>query len=467
MVDILLITDIPRVRKIFSRLADTKTVKVRVANSLEKGGEELAADKPSIVFVQTLLSGLSAEIILMHLKKQLGRKRTRFVLLASKEQAAPYIVNSYHGYVDISGSDENVQAEARELMTALLAKPVKKPAQPVMEDISVIPPHEVEEHIAASLENPEPEHAVIATPLELAEIAPHPATETLPEPMPEPIPEPMSQEPSAVEQGIAYPSRPRLSVYSEFNSSFDSAVNTMEPTEKVGETLQQTEHSWHTIETEHKESSSLSTKRNFLLWLAPVVVVVVVVTFLQQKRTPPEKPKSAANAVKVESAKAGTPAIVVTPAPVAVPPVAPALPKQPSPAPVVTPPPVKPVASVASTRLKQLPDFVPRYGYDKNYGKENPGWERYKGQVTEFKILREGEGIKAIQVLDRGGAGVPESFMKGVLRQLAAKPSLEVTSSEKKEGYEIQRGRVSDSQDIVYYRDADGGRLRGFVVTWR
>jgi hypothetical protein len=113
-----------------------------------------------------------------------------------------------------------------------------------------------------------------------------------------------------------------------------------------------------------------------------------------------------------------------------------------------------------------LPDFIPRYGLDKNYGTANPGWERYKGQVTEFKVFRENGAIKAIQIIDRGGQGVPESFMKGVLRNLARNPDYSIKSAAKKDGYEIQRGQIADNISAVYYRDADGGRLRAFVLTW-
>jgi hypothetical protein len=120
-----------------------------------------------------------------------------------------------------------------------------------------------------------------------------------------------------------------------------------------------------------------------------------------------------------------------------------------------------------NARLSDLPDFIPRYGADKQYGSANPGWERYKGQVTEFKVLREGKTIKAIQVIDRGGQGVPESFMKGVLRQVSKKPVFTMETSEKKEGYEIQRGRVTESLRVVYYRDEEGGKLRAFVMTWQ
>jgi hypothetical protein len=114
-----------------------------------------------------------------------------------------------------------------------------------------------------------------------------------------------------------------------------------------------------------------------------------------------------------------------------------------------------------------LPDFIPRYAKDKAYAQSNPGWERYRGQVTEFKVFREGTFIKAIQIIDHGGDGVPESFMKAALRQVSKNPVFVVESSEKKEGYEIQRGRVSENLKVMYYRDDQGGKLRAFVLTWQ
>jgi hypothetical protein len=126
-----------------------------------------------------------------------------------------------------------------------------------------------------------------------------------------------------------------------------------------------------------------------------------------------------------------------------------------------------PGSARTSARPTRLPDFIPSYGLDKQYSAANPGWERYKGQVTEFKVFREKGAIKAIQVIDRGGQGVPESFMKGVLHQVAKKPAFVLESSEKKDGYEIQHGRIADNLKVVYYRDDHGGRLRAFVVTWK
>lgn len=480
MIDLLLITDIPRVRKIFSRLTDDRNIRLRIANNLEKGAEELTAEKPTVVFVQTHLSGLSADIILMHLKKKLGRKRTHFVLLATTDQVSRETIASYHGHIDIALADDAVQLSIRELLATLLAKPARKAATPS-------PVHSTAgEQVPAIFATLPPAREIppVITPLSLPNLGSTAVQAPISDTTSQQTTQELPGEPSPQEQGIAYPSRTPLSVYSEFNSSFDSAVEAMPPPTAVNDNMQQQQRVWQSLDRETPPPAAAPTKRTFLLWLIPVVAVVVVVTVLQQQRSKPEtiaiKPSSAP-VIQPEPAKpspkpavASAPAAgatapataVVTPPVVASPtvktPVAAAVPA------VAAKPPKTPAAQPTTTpRLKKLPDFIPRYGFDKKYGAENPGWERYKGQVTEFKVLREGEAIKAIQVLDRGGRGVPESFMKGVLRQLAKNPALVVESTEKKEGYQIQRGRLSETQDVVYYRDSDGGRLRGFVVTWR
>jgi hypothetical protein len=239
---------------------------------------------------------------------------------------------------------------------------------------------------------------------------------------------------------------------------------------------------WHDEypETIHIEPvQSRSKKVSILLWSAALIIVVVGVTALQYRSAQPKKAESAPTTpgpVAKPVVPAGAPSAVGT----ASAPVTPA-------APAVKPSIAEPDARLSdkavlnaiaenrggtstppsTARLKTLPDFIPRTGADKSYTAANPGWERYKGRVTEFKVYREGEFIKAIQVIDRGGQGVPDSFMKSVLRQLTKSPSFVTASSEKKEGYEIQRGQIAENLKVVYYRDAVGGKLRAFVVTWQ
>lgn len=477
MSNLLLITDVARLRKIFGRLTEDKNIRLRVVNNLEKGGEEIAIEKPDVVFVQTHLSGLSADILIMHLKKQLGRKRSRFVLLAAPGQTTAAILKPYQGWLDTSAEDSLLLANLQHLLVSLLNKP-KKNTEPA---------------------SPEPvtPSGFIAQPVTPAESSAFPAAPPVIEPAPPqqdavelhlPVAAPAIPESSLEEQGITYAPRQRLKVYSEFNSSFDSAVSSAPEPETLEQATPSLTHDWNAVNIDTVEMKPVRSMRGtFLIWLAPVVIAVVVITFLQQQK-PAGKPDQTA-------AKTPPPAVVKPaaqpPAPASISPAA-----APAKAPVAaagapTPPAATPdqdrmsdkavltaiaenkgskgstpVAS-SGARPTDLPDFIPRSGFDKKFSAANPGWERYKGQVTEFKLLREAKSIKAIQVIDRGGNGVPESFMKGVLHQVTKKPVFKSESVEKKEGYEIQRGRIADNIKIVYYRDENGGKLRAFVLTWQ
>jgi len=121
----------------------------------------------------------------------------------------------------------------------------------------------------------------------------------------------------------------------------------------------------------------------------------------------------------------------------------------------------------ARDRLRKLPGFIPKEGLDQAYSKDNPGWENYRGLTNEYRIFRDKSGkIQAIQVIDRSGAGIQEVFFSSALQELAGVTTISAPSSEIKEGYEIRRGTVGGLQ-LLQYRDAqDGGRMRGFVITW-
>lgn len=446
MIDLLLITDVPRLLKVFSPLAEERDVRLRIATSLEKGAEELMAERPAIVFVQTHLSGLSAEILLMHLKKQLGRRRSRFVLLCPGDQLSGEAVKLYSGHVDTALDDQPLLNSVRETIATLLAPRSRKSVQPAVPAITepVVPQAAVAPEAAEQVSIAD---AIPFVPLQYEQ-------ELQPVPVSEPVPEGLTLE----EQGVVYGRRPQISVYSEFTSSFDNAVSSM----PIPESLASPEHGWsHVSETAFEPAPARSRRAVFLLWLAPVLLAVVAITVLQHRRSQPEP-------VAVVTTPPSVPAVSAIPEVTPPPAASSALPGKPG---AVMEKPADPGQSaVPPTSGKGptvLPDFIPRYGRDKSYAAANPGWERYKGQVTEFKIFREGESIKAIQVIDRGGRGIPDFFMKSALKQLTQAPVFAVSSSEKKGGYTVQRGQVAGNLNAVYYRDADGGKLRAFVVTWQ
>lgn len=484
MTNLLLITDIPRLRKIFSRFSDEKDIRLRIVNNLEKGGEEIVADKPAMVFVQTHLSGLSADILLMHLKKQLGRKRSRFVLLSPLDQVSKETLKLYHGHLDISLSDEVLFDAAQEMIAGL--GPKEKKAAPAPEDASA---------------PPAPQQPAMTTEIQEFQPLDQPPSEQLPGiPLQPEMPVLAANhqqfdavEPSLEEQGITYSPRSRVSVYSEFTNSFDSAVSSIQPAKGADEETEEHSHSWNHEEIETIEPvQSRSKQATIILWLAPLLIAVVVITMLQHSSSKNKPVDIAAQTDPLTQASVKPPDAVI--------PDAAGAKQAPAPAPqAAVPASPKPGSQIPATgadaqlsdkamllaiaenrgqkdqskgvattpRITALPDFIPRAGFDKDYSAANPGWERYKGNVTEFKIYRENNSIKAIQVIDRGGQGVPESFMKAVLRQISKKPVFVMESSEKKDGYEIQRGQVAENLKVVYYRDEKGGRLRAFVTTWK
>ena len=477
MTDLLLITDVPRLRKIFNRLADDKGITLRTASSLEKGGEELIARKPAMVFVQTHLSGLSADILLMHLKKQLGRKRSRFVLLCAPSQVSADTIKLYHGHIDTSLDERALLDAIRRTVATLTPQKVQKGLEAALAVEDIVATSAVAQAPPAAMQGAEPA------------VEPGQEPPSTPDILAIAGPPAAPAEPSLVDQGITYAPRSRVKVYSEFTSSFDSAVESMQEPEPPQEPARQPFSGW---DVEHLETikpeKKLSKPFSFLLWMAPVLAAAVVVTVIQNRKpeqkpvagitvSPPQQAKPAPqHAAPAQPQAASTPKPAVSPAPLA----------------AAAPPGTgkdatmqlsdkailsdiagdrsrkeTPGSPQASARPTRLPDFIPSYGVDKQYNAANPGWERYKGQVTEFKVFREQGSIKAIQVIDRGGQGVPESFMKGVLRQVVKKPAFILESSEKKDGYEIQRGRIADNLKVVYYRDEHGGRLRAFVMTWQ
>lgn len=466
--NLLLITDVARLRDVFIGLTDDKTVRLRIANNLEKGAEEIANEKPNIVFVQTHLSGLSADILIMHLKKQLGRKRSSFVLLASPNQVSETILAPYKGWLDTSLEDDALLTDLRNLLISLTTRVKKSDQAAVPEPVPAVMPDLPLATTPAVIDFEATAENIISQPLPS-----EPVSATVPE---------TEVEVSLEEQGITYSPRPRMKVHSEFNSSFDNAVSHSPAPESLAEAAPSLKQAWRAEQLKPDSAPLTRSKRSsFALWLAPVIIAVVVITVVQQRKPAPKPekiitPPAASAAQTQEPPQQPLPESVSKPVSaldktVSQTPEKPAL--NSNTATSVPPIPANPVnkepapATANAASITKLPDFIPRYGFDKNFSAANPGWERYKGQVTEFKVYRESQIIKAIQVIDRGGRGVPESFMKGVLKQVANKPVFTIETTEKKDDYEIQRGQLAANLKVVYYRDAKGGKLRAFVINWQ
>jgi hypothetical protein len=142
-----------------------------------------------------------------------------------------------------------------------------------------------------------------------------------------------------------------------------------------------------------------------------------------------------------------------------------------SPATVVTPA-IQPVTqvpavqkSISSPKNEQvvLPSFIPLDGIDRQFASQNPGWERYVGTDSEYRVFRSAGKLKAIQVLAINNTIISESRLKKILTELTGSGEYRITSREHKNGFQLLRATVSRNADLLIYKKKTG--VHAFVVS--
>ncbi len=136
--------------------------------------------------------------------------------------------------------------------------------------------------------------------------------------------------------------------------------------------------------------------------------------------------------------------------------------------------PVKPVPQkpafqrpVSTVRVVQaapdpLPSFIPQARPDKSFATQNPGWERYLGAKAEYRVFRSDARIKALQVLALSGEEISSSLLKSILKEFTGSSEYRVVSQEKKSGLDVSRARGNNSELLIYRNNTI---VRAFVVS--
>lgn len=236
MKNLMLITDVSRLQNIFALLADDPSLRVRVATSLEQGGELIAGDTPDMVFIQTHMSGLSPDILLMHLKKLLHGVPVQFVLMAATQPSAATL-KLLQGWLNISQDNTALLADLKQLVASLRTS---------YEPSARVAPAPV---VPASRED-----------LQL------PAEVSISDPEPPPVP------------------RSRLSVYSEFSASFDHAVQEAPDAEPLYVALPVQELVPETSDIAQRASEAVNRKKTGLCVLVGLVVSTALAVTIYQQR---------------------------------------------------------------------------------------------------------------------------------------------------------------------------------------
>lgn len=428
--ELLVITDIPRMTALFERVA-LVCPDLTLVNDIHRGIEDLDRRRPDLVIFQNRLSGLSADILHKHLKSRLGSRRTRFVLISTSESLDVDLSARFDAILDPALDD--AQLEQSILRLTGLAGPQDGPlppepdvgavasAKPVMPDEARLSPVAGGEKVGGTFP--------LALPVDL-----------------------QRDDEESPETPLVYelPKRTGRKIVSEFSLQLEQqgADHVQQPVPQEMYEEPPVRRNLHQPPHVIVDSDRIRPwyHRTAPLLIAATLAVVLAVSVVQYRsgKAPAEQSQEAPpGASAVQQAVSSSTVSTSAPSPAR-----------------------QNLASHGGGRPRTLPGFVPRDGHDPSYGRQHPGWELYLGTTSEHRVFRESDGsIKALQIIDRSGVGVQESFYTSVLKELAGVTAMRPTSSEVKEGYEIRRGEVAGLQ-LVQYRDAQGGRLRGFVITW-
>lgn len=451
MVTILLIADQDRLEKLFDFVRDTPQIRFSVSRSLRQATQDIAEDPPSLLFVQNHLSGLSGEIIARHLIGQVEGTRPRVVLFGETGQLVPD-QGPLDACLDIARTDE-------ELTAAIIGIIAETPSAPTADEAP--PSVQTEEPAPASAGNEQ-----------LFSSAPHP--EAAPSP-----PEPLVPATDTVEDVYG---RKASSVQHPPETPFDQKLKTVieQSPEPVPLTAMEDTVSFSDAAVEPPPRAARRRRfraagvmtRSPRLWIGLAAVGAVaafaaVLLLSSTSPSPEQPPKPAAPAV----ARPAEQSVPYSPAPaLKEPPVAAAPAVTPPTVQASQPPPLQPAPAPKSPEppagkgLAKLPSFIPREGHDRDYGKSHPGWERYRGARTEFKVYRDGTAIRAIQAIDRSGVGIPETFFRGALGQMTNTREFTLESKETQGKFRVEKGSVTGGARLVIYRTVPKGAIRAFVV---
>ena len=486
MTRVLLITDTERVQRIFEALEEKGVLQLQTASTLTRGESEMTASPADFTFVQGRISGFSGEILLRHLDKILP-KGAQLVLLAGDAEDAAHAKKHGRRSLDLSLSDELLEQTAHALVTgaaipaaatgeaphAVKTAPAKaKPATPTpavtdkpeqdKEPVQSGPHADVPEQEAGKKVSRQPvaDKPVAEKPVAEASVADKPVAE-----------EPSVPSPAQVaEQGEAVPFEEMMQRASANVGPLKPGLLEVEDRVELGKDVSAPEKASDAAAGgEDKEVDQVPAgaflvgesladamlraekkkeRRPYRIILPALFLISIPLFFYFAGRITAPDSKTAA-----DSKPTRAPA-----APTAIPPAA---------APQVKQPPPPAVPATEPKGKAELPPFLEGTRPDADYGKSHPGWVRYIGKRAEYKLFKEAERYRAMQVLAVGGGTISDDLFKTVLREFGGIEGYRVESSTQKGDYLVEQCATKGSASLTIYRNKSDRKMKALVVYYR
>ncbi|WP_224958805.1 hypothetical protein [Geomonas subterranea] len=520
MTRVLLIADTQRVQRIFHNMAEQGLLQLQTASTLALGEFELSTFSPDITFVQSRISGFSGDILLRHLDKMLP-SGGRLVLLAGDSEDAVQAKRHGRTSLDLATEDALLEQSVAALLTGETLPAAQLPEEPQPAKTAVsrarkAPPagnaalQEVPREDAAQA-RPEPAEPEAAG-LEPSDLTPE-GEETAP--LPAVAAQPLPAEPAAAGE---YPpvrrgGRSAVSVFEEAmqqaearTAPVEAALSEVEDRVEVrtgggrnqitGESLPAPPAldgaakgggGYYAGETvaDALLRAERKKRRRPLLFIVPVLLLVAVplASYLAGRSSAPDRAALPAPKPAEKPTASGAPrgAAPVVPLPVpgavpappgAVPPAAPAVPPAATAVPSAkprTPASSKPegekqAKGAARRGVEKLPAMLEGTKVDAGYENKHPGWVRYLGIRAEYKLFKENNVYRAIQVIPVAGGTISDDLFHRVLRQFGGTDSYRVESTASKGDYLVEQCLTTGASALTIYRNKTDRKMKALVV---
>lgn len=447
MTRVLLIADTERVQRIFQALAEQGLLQLQTASTLALGEFELTSFSPDFTFVQSRISGFSGDILLRHLDKMLP-SGAKLVLLAGDSEDA--VQAKRHGRASLDLSLEDALLE--QTIVALLpeageeAAPVAAPRVVPFEPTPVRP-KVVEEYPPAARIAGKAAASAFEEVMQQAEAKAAPMDSSLLEVEDRVEVRKRGEREETARESVRIPAAP---------TGEGSGAAGCYAGETVADALARAER---------------KKPRRPYLFIVPVLVLIAVPlasylagkSSLHEEQTPAAKPAESAPAPLLPPPARSAPPPA---APKAVPPVAP--PAPPKGVPPIAAPAAKQQAKGAPGRgMEKLPAMLEGTRLDAEYGKKHPGWVRYIGLRAEYKLFKEKNVYRALQVIPGAGGTIADDLFRRVLRQFGGVDSYRIESSAQKGDYLVEQCVTPGGAGLTIYRSKNNSKIKALVVYYR
>ncbi len=403
MVNIVLLANQERLIRLFTGSGVQNAGKVRIAGGIHEALSAISPLRQNLIFIQERLGEISGELLAYRMAAELKGKKVNIVLFGDPEAIPVAGRKSFHAVLDSALTD-------KELTTAIL-EILAKPATRTRKKKVAVKNKEAPQ--AVEIKTAEPGPPILADTIDdVVEIKGaatfQAADSSLREPLASDLPKTLFQE--KLESALN-------------DASSASAVPRRLPPESFAEPLRVT---WGKPTFLSRIRDHFFRPKALFILGSVFACFIALLLFLIFHHPQPDGTAAAPGTLSAKSGTKGSPSFHNVPG--------------------------------------ALPSFLPLQAADSDYGKANPGWERYQGPLTEFRIFREKGLIRAIQIIDRGGQGVSPGLLSSVLTEIAGDRQYVIETTEQKGTYLVEKGIVNNGDRIIVYRKEPERSVKAFVL---